>query len=124
VVPGLLLLSVISVVVSYPDYISYFNSAVGGPRYGQLYVRDSNLNWDQNDGYLEQYLEDNSNTTADPSLISEFDFYIADVEKLFGNPNTGEQLVIDLGKKIIDEKIEPTEIVHDTHWVFKSEDLL
>ena len=31
----------------YPDYLAYFNEAVGGPRQGHRYLDDSNLDWGQ-----------------------------------------------------------------------------
>lgn len=43
--------------ISYPYYISYFNQAFGGPKYGYHYVTDSNADWGQDIKRLKKYLE-------------------------------------------------------------------
>lgn len=39
-----------------PHHLSFFNFAVGGPQNGRRYLVDSNLDWGQNDRFLEAYL--------------------------------------------------------------------
>ncbi len=43
----------------YPDYLAYFNEAVGGPQKGPEYLLDSNLDWGQDLVGLRNYLADN-----------------------------------------------------------------
>lgn len=40
----------------YPDYLGYFNEAVGGPAQGHKYLDDSNLDWGQDLKQLKAYL--------------------------------------------------------------------
>lgn len=44
----------------YPDYLAYFNEAVGGPSSGPDYLLDSNLDWDQDYKTLKTYLNENN----------------------------------------------------------------
>ena len=41
----------------WPDYLSYFNLACGGPSRGHRYLLDSNLDWGQDLIALREYLE-------------------------------------------------------------------
>ena len=58
-----------------PDYLSYFNELIGGPKNGYKYLRDSNVDWGQDLPALAEYMRDNSIKkvklfyfgTADPS---------------------------------------------------------
>ncbi len=47
-----------SVLSQHPHYISYFNYAVGGPKYGHYYAVDSNLDWGQDLLFLKQAVEE------------------------------------------------------------------
>lgn len=40
---------------AFPDYISYFNEAAGGPLEGHRHLVDSNLEWGQNRSHVEAY---------------------------------------------------------------------
>ncbi|MGH9764488.1 MAG: hypothetical protein ACREDR_12960, partial [Blastocatellia bacterium] len=40
----------------YPDYLTYFNEAAGGPSGGSRILADSNLDWGQNLPGLAQYM--------------------------------------------------------------------
>jgi tetratricopeptide (TPR) repeat protein len=42
----------------YPDSLGYFNSLVGGPRYGAEYLADSNLDWGQDLKPLKRWMDD------------------------------------------------------------------
>lgn len=44
-------------VFSYPSYLSYFNTAMGGPREGYRYVTDSNYDWGQDAKRLKTWIE-------------------------------------------------------------------
>ncbi|MBI4982277.1 MAG: glycosyltransferase family 39 protein [Candidatus Omnitrophica bacterium] len=52
---------------TWPNYLSYFNEFVGGPRNGYKYLRDSNIDWGQDLPGLKKYMKDN--------LISDITFY-------------------------------------------------
>lgn len=43
-----------------PDYLSYFNEAVGGPDNGYKYLIDSNIDWGQDLKQLGVYLKENN----------------------------------------------------------------
>lgn len=42
---------------TYPYYLTYFNSLVGGPKNGMRYITDSNLDWGQDMKRLAKYVE-------------------------------------------------------------------
>ncbi|MCG3138604.1 MAG: hypothetical protein HJJLKODD_02469 [Phycisphaerae bacterium] len=50
----------LSVGLSYPHFIAYFNEAVGGPAQAHRFVVDSNLDWGQDLLRLRQYAQDHS----------------------------------------------------------------
>jgi len=50
---------ILTAVLIWPDYLSYFNEAVGGPRGGYRYLRDSNIDWGQDLPALAEYMEKN-----------------------------------------------------------------
>lgn len=45
-------------VISYPNYLSYFNQTVGGPKNGHKYVTDSNADWGQDLKRLRIWIDD------------------------------------------------------------------
>ncbi len=47
VVMALLLWHAYAALSIFPDYLTYFNESVGGPKKGHLYLRDSNIDWGQ-----------------------------------------------------------------------------
>jgi len=44
---------------TWPDYLSYFNETIGGPRNGYRYLRDSNIDWGQDLPALARYMREN-----------------------------------------------------------------
>ncbi len=54
----LTLAMIVGTIFSYPYYMSYFNSLVGGPKNGYLYVTDSNADWGQDLKRLKKYLSE------------------------------------------------------------------
>lgn len=50
----------VSVALTYPHMLSYFNEAVGGSSQGYKYVADSNLDWGQELKRLKIWLDDNN----------------------------------------------------------------
>lgn len=55
-----LLLNTYSVLAVYPNFITYFNEAVGGPKQGYKYVVDSNLDWGQDLKRLKIWMDKNN----------------------------------------------------------------
>ncbi|NTU69387.1 phospholipid carrier-dependent glycosyltransferase [bacterium] len=51
---------VLSAVVSFPFYLSYFNESIGGYKNGYHYLTDSNLDWGQDNKRLAEWVEDNN----------------------------------------------------------------
>lgn len=45
---------------TYPYYLTYFNSLVGGPKNGMRYLTDSNLDWGQDMKRLANYVEEHN----------------------------------------------------------------
>ena len=45
----------------FPDYLSYFNELVGGPRHGIEYLDDSNLEWGHQLKRIKRYLDEHPN---------------------------------------------------------------
>jgi len=54
---GLLIIYLINFKTIAPDYLSYFNELVGGPKNGYKYLVDSNLDWGQDLPGLKQFME-------------------------------------------------------------------
>lgn len=65
-----LLMSLLGIhVLRYPDYISFFNMAAGGPSNGYRIIADSNVDWGQDLPALADYLNE---TTDQPVFLSYF----------------------------------------------------
>jgi len=61
IVIGLLLVwYVVSCLINYPLYISYYNELVGGPDNGHKYAVDSNYDWGQDLKRLQDFVEENN----------------------------------------------------------------
>jgi hypothetical protein len=56
----LMLFTAIETAVVHPDYMSYFNLAVGGPAHGDRYALDNNLDWNQDVLRLATWIEQNA----------------------------------------------------------------
>ncbi len=50
-------ISMATVLLSYPSYLSYFNQTVGGHKNGYLYATDSNYDWGQDLKHLKKWIE-------------------------------------------------------------------
>jgi len=66
---GFQLVSIVSV---QPHYLSYFNSSIGGPAAGHLYLLDSNLDWGQDLPALKETLLEFPEKDRDQCLIYYF----------------------------------------------------
>ncbi|MBC8335158.1 MAG: glycosyltransferase family 39 protein [Anaerolineales bacterium] len=63
---GLMIYLGVSVLFAYPNYISYFNELVWDPRNAHKYLIDSNLDWNQAETQLYQYLKTNPTAQFQP----------------------------------------------------------
>ena len=59
IVPVLLLWYLISSVLVHPNYLTYFNELVGGPKNGSKYLTDSNIDWGQSHLSLKKFMVNN-----------------------------------------------------------------
>jgi hypothetical protein len=58
----------IETAVLHPDYLAFFNFACGGPRYGDRYLLDSNLDWGQDMARLAAWLKSDEAKGRDYSI--------------------------------------------------------
>ncbi|MDD5566867.1 MAG: glycosyltransferase family 39 protein [Patescibacteria group bacterium] len=54
----LIIFYIASSIMIYPNYLSYFNEAVGGPSQGHKYLLDSNIDWGQDLIGLKKYVDE------------------------------------------------------------------
>ena len=75
VIAGLVLMGwlVIEAVSIWPNHLTYFNQAVGGPDNGYNVMIDSNLDWHQSLKQVRRYLDE---TEADNVYLSTYAFYM------------------------------------------------
>jgi hypothetical protein len=57
---GLCLLAITETAFVYPDYLTFFNAAAGGPRNGDKLLVDSNLDWGQDLKGLKRWMDRNN----------------------------------------------------------------
>ena len=58
---------VISVLSYTPHYLSYFNEFIGARKNAYKFLADSNIDWGENDWYLQKYLEKHPNAIVNPN---------------------------------------------------------
>lgn len=113
------LISFISVLSQYPNYIEYFNEVAGGPQKGFTIVRDSNFDWGQNDAAANEYVEKNDNVDFDIQNLNEDGQWVVRVEDLFGNPETKSPELKQLYEDYLKDKRKPIGSIYYTFWVFE-----
>ena len=57
---ALILVAFVETAPVHPDYLAFFNAVVGGPRNGEKFLLDSNLDWGQDQARLHAWLEANA----------------------------------------------------------------
>lgn len=57
---GLILWYLVGTIISYPNYLAYFNEFAGGSKNGYKYLADSNLDWGQDIYRLKTYLNEHN----------------------------------------------------------------
>ncbi|MBN1586781.1 MAG: glycosyltransferase family 39 protein [Candidatus Omnitrophica bacterium] len=67
VLAGLCLIGfVLESALIYPHYLAFFNRAAGGPERGDQWLIDSNLDWQQDLGFVEAYIADHPGVRLEP----------------------------------------------------------
>jgi hypothetical protein len=116
----LFMFSLVSIMRIHPDLIPYYNELAGGPQKGWWYVRGTNFDWNQDDGFVEKYIDKHNAVTDAQNLPDEGKgLYIARVKRLYGN-HPKEELV-NLRKLYENEEIQIYDNIHHTYWVFEVE---
>jgi len=91
-VGALLVALVIESAITWPNYLAYFNLAIGGPANGYKYLVDSSLDWGQDVPGLKKWIDRNAG--AQPVYVSYFgnnilQKYGIDAIRLAGYPDWG-----------------------------------
>ena len=76
----------------FPDYLSYFNSASGGPQNGHRWLIDSNIDWGQDLPALKRYMTDNGVTTIKLGYFGRVDPRIYGIDYTLADRQIGEGL--------------------------------
>lgn len=74
---------IISVLSYHPHYLSYFNEIIGDRKKAYKYLADSNIDWGQNQWYLNEYLKKHPETIVNPGFSTLIRIIIS-VNKLVG----------------------------------------
>ena len=77
-------------VAIFPDYLSYFNSASGGPQKGYRWLIDSNLDWGQDLPALKRYMENNGVATVKLGYFGRVDPRIYGIDYTLAGREIGE----------------------------------
>ena len=110
---GVLALYLILSVLSYhPHYIPYFNELVLDRRFAYKYLADSNLDWEQADFYLDDYLAEHPNARVEP-LRPRDGLTIVSVNALVGVTGERDQFAW------LRDNFEPVEHIAYAYLVFK-----
>ena len=68
-IAGLIVLTGLESLLSYPHYLAFFNWPSGGPAKGADYLLDSNLDWGQDTDNLKKYVQDTRSTPLCTALF-------------------------------------------------------
>ncbi len=133
----------IPAILSYPNYLSYFNIIAGGPDNGHRWLIDSNLDWGQDLPGLKKYMEKNGIEEiklgyfgrVDPEIYGikytlpnrqlEHGIYAISVNFLVGRPyymlkdNPKELVYVDLDYFKKYKSLKPIEVINNTIYIFK-----
>jgi hypothetical protein len=92
---ALCLFAVVESAAIYPDYLAFFNQFIGGPRNGQKYLVESNLDWGQDLKGLKLWMDQNNVQHINLSYFGTADpaYYKINCTHLPGAPLFAEQLV-------------------------------
>lgn len=95
----------LSVLFSFPNYISYYNCFAGGSDKGYMIATDSNFDWGQDSKKLAKYVKDNGikEIYIDIEGNIPFHWYLGDAYKVFSSekddiPPSGSYLAISISR--------------------------
>lgn len=84
----------------FPHYLGYFNEFIGGPNNGYKYLIDSNLDWGQNQKYLENYLKENPEAIFNPGCEKTKGKIVLNANEFHGLRQTEDFIKCELNKDI------------------------
>ena len=58
---------ILETLLTYPNYVSYFNALAGGPKNGYRYVTDSNTDWGQDLKRLKNWIQEHNHCAMQPN---------------------------------------------------------
>ncbi len=105
----LILFMYFSVLCAFPHYIEYFNESIGSKQNAYKYLRDSNLDWRQNNYLVEKYKLENPGEH----------YEIFRVESLFDNPSLITPYMQEMQDKYHRGELQILDYISNTHWVIK-----
>ena len=103
---------VASVLMSFPHYIPYFNEIVWEQRHAYKFLVDSNLDWEQAEWYLDQYLDANPAAKYNPSRPT-LGTIVVSPNDLVGIEGDQNRLTW------LREYFEPSEVLADVYLVYE-----
>jgi hypothetical protein len=118
----LLLINGLMIINAFPFFLEYFNPIAGGSETGNLYVNDSNFDWEQDKVALLNYVEQNPNTYYDINMIENKGNFVANKEKLTGtlkeDTETNKYLLC-LRDKYQSGELKPIDRINYVYLVFE-----
>jgi hypothetical protein len=111
-----------STVRIYPYHLEYFNELVGGPSNGYKYLLDSNLNWNQDNFLVQDYVENLPPGTTfyvNPENEIEKGLVIIKVDLLMGRFENDRAKTAWLREGFLSGEIKPIDRIAYTHMVFE-----
>lgn len=101
----LLAISIFVTVQVHPNYIEYFNEIIGGPQNGYMYLRDSNLDWNQNKILDRDFVKETQaygvTEKIEDLVQGNAKFFRIDKDGLYRNPAEAREEVLKL-KGLVD----------------------
>lgn len=114
-----LIILAVDVFLSWPDYISYFSMGIGDHRNGYQYLRDSNLDWRQNEYMVRDYIV--SHPQLDIKYSSEKivpgNYYVISLSDLFGDPEYSSENSKAMHALYEARQLRLQDWISNTHWV-------
>jgi len=83
-------LNIISILINYPNYISYFNESIARDN-RHLYLRDSSFDWLQNQLQMDERVAINNHLHSSLEDTPPNDYLLVSIKNLWGNPNTNSE---------------------------------
>ena len=101
---AIFIFNLLSILTAFPHYIEYFNPLIGDKQNAYKVIRDSNLDWGQNEYYVAKYLKDNPNDI------------VVSVETLFKYPLDRDK---NLERQYNSGILKRKGYISNTHWILE-----